>query len=136
MVTDNDNNNDKNDYYGNWPVVTIKIQEPINATDDGMNPDSIATEGSARIPAPTVVPATNEIALNNWLSALSNFEIICSELPAWAILALPRPLTTAADAELLESRRLLVDLVTNPWSNVDWFAHSAKKRKVNFILCD
>lgn len=62
MVTDNDNNNY---YYGNRPVVTIKIQEPINATDDGMNPDSIATDGSARIPAPTVVPATNEIALNN-----------------------------------------------------------------------
>ena len=82
----------------------MNIHEPINATDDGMNPDSIATEGSAKMPAPTVVPATKDIALNN---SLSIFDEICSVLLACVIFALPRPFAT--DAELP-----VRDLVTRP----------------------
>ena len=47
----------------NNPVTLINTQEPRSATQDGIKPASDATAGSANIPAPTVVPATNEIEL-------------------------------------------------------------------------
>ena len=47
------------------PVVTMNTQVPMRVAEDGTKPDSIATAGNARIPAPTVVPATKVIALNS-----------------------------------------------------------------------
>ena len=44
------------------PVMAMYIQAPVSATVDGTKPAAWVTLGSARMPAPTVVPATKTMA--------------------------------------------------------------------------
>ena len=42
--------------------MAIYIHAPVSASVDGMNPAGCVTAGRAKMPAPTVVPATRTIA--------------------------------------------------------------------------
>lgn len=58
------------------PVAIDQTQNPVKAADEARNPESLVTAGSAKIPAPTVVPATKAAALPTfpgwWLNVLSS----------------------------------------------------------------
>ena len=53
-------------------VRAIKIQQPVRAIDEGINPDEIVISGRANIPAPTVVPAIKEAALRTEATPVSS----------------------------------------------------------------
>lgn len=58
-------------------MVAIYIHAPVNATVDGTKPAGCVTAGSAKMPAPTVVPATSTIAFLGQESTFSLEHVMC-----------------------------------------------------------
>lgn len=61
------------------PLVTIYNQQPMRARVESENPGFTATAGRARIPAPTVVPATRAIAETREVEVLGGVGVEADE---------------------------------------------------------